>query len=191
MWHAGLSAELFLERGYFVQPSLVTTSLEIGVQPGSHHFASFILVTDPSAENEDIRVVVLFRHLGHIGVGGKGRPDSRKLVGHYGHSYAGSANKNALFGLARRNLACDLFAKIRVIDGIAVIRARIQNGDAPLHEESFDSLLEFEPAMVASQRYHSIHGHTFLKRIDALVPPKPKELDRAQVIFASLAVFGT
>ena len=191
MSSAGLSAELFLERRYLVQPPLVATSLEIGVQPGSNHFPSFMLVTDTTAENEYICVVVLFRHLRHIGVGSKGRPDSRKLVGHNGHSYAGSADQNSLFSLSLRNLACNLFAKIRIIDGIAVFRAHIQNRDAPFHEESFDGLLELEPAMIASQRYNPIHRHTFLKRSDALVPPKPKELESAQVISASLAVFGT
>src|SRR3989338_4634643 len=97
--------EAALDLGDLAEPLLVAAAGELGAKPHPENFETQLLVHQPSAQGEDVGVVVLAAHPGHERVRAEGRPDARDLVGRHGHADAGPADEEAALSLSR----CHLF----------------------------------------------------------------------------------
>ena len=108
-------------------------------------------ITDHTpAHYQDICVVVPAAHGSGKRIATKRSPDMRKSIGHHGHPDTGAAHEYPPVKFPRSHRPRNPDAKIRVVDGIGVLRALVRDLVSLVKQIRFDRLLQKKSGMVAA-----------------------------------------
>ena len=139
-----------------VHAALVTTALELGVEPLVDDHLGELGAHDARAEGEDVRVVVHAGELGAKGLGAHDGAHALDLVGGQADPHARAADEDAQVDVAVRHGAADLVAGDGVIEALGAVGAEVHDLVAALLEVLGDDVLELDGGVVVTDT--DLHG---------------------------------
>lgn len=146
---------------YFLDPSDVSSAVEICVQKSVHNFESEVWSQDAPSEREHIRIVIPTRQESGKEVITIGGAHPRNAIGDHRHSDTGTANQDTALQFAVGDRSGEGPCEIRIIYGFLGVGPEIHDLVARFRESLPEDLLERISVMVGSDAYpHQSHPTT-------------------------------
>ena len=141
-----------------IDPSFVTSALEICGEKSLYDFCGIVFSHKTSGQREDISIIVLTRKACDL----RAPCDSSAYAFYFvcgdRHSGPRTANENALIIFAGRDTLCDLLCIIGIIDAFSRSRAQIDVFDTEFIKGLFDLFLFLKTRVVCGQSNFLCHN---------------------------------
>jgi hypothetical protein len=167
------------------------------VQPDLYQIKGHTFADNPCPDAENIGIIMFSAHPCGILIMTDGGTDLPVSVGGNGDADTRSADEHPPLALTIRYKGDDTISVIGVVDGFQGMASHILDNMAETAQETDNFSLELVTPVIGTDG----NFHSFLLKISyplnrfsamtALVPPNPKELDKAASIFMSRACRGT
>jgi hypothetical protein len=141
---------MLLLGGNLIEPALVPSTLEGGLQPQRENLVGEPEGDDAPAHRQDVRVVVLARQARRVEIVAQRRAHTGDLVGGDLFALAAPADDDAAIGAAFGDRPPDGDADRRIVDGRLAVRAMIVDRVAEPLECPAEVLFQQEPGVVGA-----------------------------------------
>lgn len=144
------SVELVVESTQFRDSTDVSTTLELGVEPGVHRVLGDLVSDESLSEAQDVRVVVLPGESCRGVIVHRRCTDAADLVGRDADADARTTHADAEVHLTARDRPTDRCAEVGVVDAVVSVGAQVHDLDAPLSEVGREEILQVDACVIGA-----------------------------------------